>query len=195
MLRSKYTTEELIAGITDKNIHPEFDWGPDVGREILPLEPFYGIGDATLPQGNGPCIIAHVCNDLGQWGKGFVLPLGKRYPDAEKAYREWAKRKTNPLFALGQVQFVEVSPQLWVANMIGQHGIFKRGGEPPIRYDALRECLRSVCVFAAEHQASVQMPRIGCGLAGGKWEAVGPIVEAALTANGVQVMVCDLPMA
>ena len=155
----------------------------------------YGTGDATLPQGHEPCIIAHICNDIGQWGKGFVLPLGKRYPDAEKAYREWAKRKTEPPFVLGQVQFVVVAPQFWVANMIGQHGIFRRGGEPPIRYDALRECLSSVRAFATEHQAYVQMPRIGCGLAGGTWEEICPTIEEELIANGVSVNVYDLPTA
>ena len=158
-------------------------------------EILYAVGDATLPHGHGPAIIAHVCNDLGQWGKGFVLPLGRRYPEAETAYRDWAKRKTDPPFALGQVQFVEVAPNLWVANMIGQHGIARRGGLPPIRYDALRDCLRSVCAFAMEHQASVQMPRLGCGLAGGTWDEICPLIEAELTANGVQVTVCDLPTA
>ena len=158
-------------------------------------EIIYAIGDATLPIAHGPGVIAHICNDLGQWGKGFVLPLGKRYPEAENAYREWARRKTDPPFALGQVQFVEVGPQLWVANMIGQHGIARRGGEPPIRYGALRECLHLVRVFAKEHGASVQMPRIGCGLAGGTWAEIRPLIEAELTANGVQVTVCDLPAA
>lgn len=28
------TLEELLAGITPDNIHPEFDWGPAVGKEI-----------------------------------------------------------------------------------------------------------------------------------------------------------------
>ncbi len=32
--RSKYTTEELLAGVTDENIHGEIDWGPPVGKEI-----------------------------------------------------------------------------------------------------------------------------------------------------------------
>ncbi len=158
MRRPKYTIEELLAGITEENIHPAVDWGPDVGKKILPPELFYRTGDATLPHGQGPGIIAHVCNDLGQWGKGFVLPLGKRYPEAETAYREWAKRKRDPPFALGQVQFVEVTPKLWVVNMISQHGIAKRGGLPPVRYDALRDCLRCVCEFAAEHQAMSKCP-------------------------------------
>ncbi len=157
-------------------------------------EIIYAVGDATLPMNSGPGIIAHVCNDIGQWGKGFVLPLGRRYPDAEKQYRDWYKRQEPP-FALGQVQFVEVGPKLWVANMIGQRGIAKRGALPPVRYEAIQECLRSVCAFAVEHQASVQMPRIGCGLAGGRWEEVSPLIEEELTANGVQVMVYDLPTA
>ena len=101
MPRSKYTIEELLAGITDENIHPAVDWEPNVGKEILPSELFYSTGDATLPQGRGPGIIAHVCDDIGQWGKGFVLPLGKRYPDAEKQYRKWYARKLDPPICAG----------------------------------------------------------------------------------------------
>lgn len=37
------------------------------------------------------------------------------------------------------------------------------------------------------------MPRIGCGLAGGTWDRVGPIVEEELCAHGVPVMVYDWP--
>lgn len=51
--------------------------------------------------------------------------------------------------------------------MIGQHGIYKDSkGLPPIRYDAVRQCLKEVALFAIDHKASVHMPRIGCGLAG-----------------------------
>ena len=30
----RITLDELIAGITPENIHPETDWGPPVGKEI-----------------------------------------------------------------------------------------------------------------------------------------------------------------
>lgn len=194
MRRFKYTTEELLAGVTDENIHPAVDWGPDVGKEILPPELFYGTGDATLPKGDGPCIIAHVCNDIGGWGKGFVQPLGRRYPEAETQYRAWFRRKIDPLFALGQVQFVEVAPQVWVANMIAQHGVGRQGPTPPIRYGALRECLNYVRLFAQEQNVSVQMPRIGCGLAGGDWKIISKIVEDELVSHGLFVLVIDLPV-
>ena len=35
------------------------------------------------------------------------------------------------------------------------------------------------------------MPRIGCGLAGGKWEEIEPIIERTLATAGVEVTVYD----
>ena len=32
--KPKYTLEELVAGITPKNRHKEFDWGKPMGKEI-----------------------------------------------------------------------------------------------------------------------------------------------------------------
>ncbi len=33
----------------------------------------YLTGDATQPQSAGPKLIVHVCNDIGGWGRGFVV--------------------------------------------------------------------------------------------------------------------------
>jgi antitoxin component of MazEF toxin-antitoxin module len=30
----KYTLQQLLAGVTPENLHPEFDTGPPVGREV-----------------------------------------------------------------------------------------------------------------------------------------------------------------
>lgn len=195
MRKSKYDIDELMDKVTDENMHPAFDWGPDVGREILPPEIVYSTGDATLPLGTGRCIIAHICNDIGAWGRGFVVPLGRRFPEAQAQYRAWHHRKTDPPFALGQVQFVAVRADVWVANMIGQHGIYTQGDTPPIRYDALRECLGRVRAFALAEKAAVQMPRFGCGLAGGDWEIVSQIIEEELVQHGLTVTVLDKPAA
>lgn len=40
--------------------------------------------DATLPQSEGTIIITHICNDIGGWGKGFVLALSKRWKAPEE---------------------------------------------------------------------------------------------------------------
>jgi O-acetyl-ADP-ribose deacetylase (regulator of RNase III) len=153
----------------------------------------YVKGDATCPQAKGTRIVAHVCNDLGRWGKGFVLAVSARWPEAEAAYRDWYAGRAENDFRLGAVQFVPVEDYIWVANMIGQRGI-KTGGNrtPPIRYDAVDECLRKVADKAKELGASVHMPRIGCGLAGGKWEQIEPVILKTLTAESVAVTVYDL---
>jgi O-acetyl-ADP-ribose deacetylase (regulator of RNase III) len=151
-------------------------------------------GEATAPQGNGPKVIAHVCNDLGGWGKGFVVALSRRWPGPESAYRRWHRERARNDFELGAVQLVPVGPaesRLWVANMIGQHGIRTGSKGVPVRYEAIGQALAALAPQALELGASVHMPRIGCGLAGGRWEGVEPLIRHALVAQGVHVTVYD----
>lgn len=144
------------------------------------------VGDATAPQAEGPVVIAHVCNDVGKWGRGFVQAISARWPEPKRAYRQWYRAG----LALGEVQIVQCEPGVWVANMIGQRGIARAEGDVPIRYDAVEQCLRRLAVETKLRGASVHMPRIGCGLAGGSWEKIGPMVEDALA--GIEVIVYDL---
>ncbi|PSL41287.1 hypothetical protein CLV51_1211 [Chitinophaga niastensis] len=44
----------------------------------------YFKGDATKPLGSANKIIAHICNDIGGWGKGFVTAISKRWSEPEK---------------------------------------------------------------------------------------------------------------
>jgi len=148
-------------------------------------------GDATIPQSAGQCIICHICNDVGGWGKGFVLAISKRWPGPESQYRSWHLQGEAAGFRLGAIQLVRVEPTVTVANMIAQHGIRPSAGAPPIRYDALRQCLDELARQAVALGASVHMPRIGCGLAGGTWPEVEAIVEATLAAAAVPVYVYD----
>ena len=147
--------------------------------------------DATVPQAEGNIVIAHICNDIGAWGKGFVLALSKRWKYPEKQYKQWYKQGEG--FALGAVQFVKVENDIWVANMIGQHHIYKdENGNPPIRYEAVKKALQQVANFALENNAKVQMPRIGCGLAGGSWDKIEAIINETLLEKNIEVFVCDL---
>lgn len=151
----------------------------------------YVRGDATTPLGKGPKVIAHVCNDMGGWGKGFVLAISKRWPEPEAAYRHWHRERANNDFGLGAVQVIQVDRLLWVANMIGQHGMRTGSKGVPVRYDAIDTALGAVAARATELNASVHMPRIGCGLAGGKWERIEPSIVARLVAADVPVTVYD----
>jgi O-acetyl-ADP-ribose deacetylase (regulator of RNase III) len=143
----------------------------------------YVCGDATRPNGTGPKVLCHICNDRGGWGKGFVLAVSKRWPEPEQVYRHRLQ------YDLGTVQFVLVEPDLTVANMTAQHGYRATKAGPPIRYDALRECLAIVGHRARARDESVHMPRIGTGLAGGSWDRVELIIRDTLVAIGVNVTV------
>jgi O-acetyl-ADP-ribose deacetylase (regulator of RNase III) len=150
-------------------------------------------GDATAPQAKGPKIIAHVCNTLGGWGKGFVLAISKRWPEPEKYYRAWhharqiptTLRGSDPLvltsgdFGLGEVLLVQVLRDTFVLNMIAQEGMKTGSKGPPIRYDALASCLFTADQLARDMivPATLHMPRIGTGLGGGKWEQVEPLLS------------------
>ncbi|WP_444994230.1 Appr-1-p processing protein [Aliikangiella sp. IMCC44359] len=149
-------------------------------------------GDATNPQGQGQRIIIHVCNDIGKWGRGFVLAISKRWPAPERTYKSLFQSDNKP--SLGDTQFVQVEDSITVANIIGQHGVRSprnKTAPAPIRYDAIEKGLTSVANHAIEKSASVHMPRIGCGLAGGSWGKIEPIIERTLTNKNIKVFVYD----
>jgi len=150
----------------------------------------YRIGDATAPDGRSPGVIAHVCNDSGGWGKGFVLAISRRWQEPEAAYRTWARSAQD--FGLGMVQLVKVADHLCVANMVAQHGYVSRANPVAIRYDALAQCL-STLAGRIDDGTIIHMPRIGCGLAGGSWDQIEPLLEEHLAMAGFDVWVYDLP--
>lgn len=147
----------------------------------------YVTGDATAPQGDGIKIICHICNDIGAWGAGFVLALSEKWKFPEDFYRA---RQT---YSLGEVDILSVEDDIFVANMVAQHGTSPNSeGISPIRYVALIEALEKVNKLAKEINASLHMPRIGAGLAGGDWNAIETIIERVVE---VPVTVYDLPAA
>lgn len=149
-------------------------------------------GDATNPTGTGLRIISHICNNVGLWGRGFVCSLSRRWAQPEQAYRSWYHEgwdKMDGDFELGNVQFVEVEPDIVVANMLAQSGIVGPKNPVPIQYEALADCLWLVGNQALEWKAEVVMPRIGVGLAGGSWPIIEQIIKENLCDRGVVVTV------
>lgn len=154
------------------------------------IDILYKKGDATMPCADGNKVIVHVCNDIGGWGKGFVMAISSRWTEPERQYRQWYRSGEN--FALGEIQLVPVENEIWVANMIGQRNVNKdENGNYPVRYEAIELALEKVAAFAQQKKASVHMPRIGCGLAGGKWDKMEPIIIQALCEKDIAVTVYD----
>lgn len=127
-------------------------------------------------------IIPHVCNDIGAWGAGFVIPLAKHFPKAKQDYQEYVDAMQKAPISddiLGDTVFTKIPPKILIANMIAQKGIGT--AQKPIRYGALVRCMETVRKTAktiAQSGAPVEihMPKFGSGLAGGSWDLIQELV-------------------
>lgn len=147
----------------------------------------YVEGSALEPIGGGNKIIAHVCNNMGAWGAGFVMAISKKWKAPETIYRS---RHYVYNLNLGEVQHIQVQSDIYISNMIAQTLENVR----PLDDQALETCLFRVAALSDKiENASVHMPRIGCGLAGGKWKEIEPIIQKTLIKNNIPTYVYTLP--
>jgi len=149
-------------------------------------------GDALEPRGNGRKIIAQVVNDkTPNWGAGFARAVRNRYQLVQKDFKEWAVSHPNE-FSLGNTHESYISDDLSIVHMIAQHG-YGESSKSRIRYVALRDCLYQLKDIALAKSASVHMPRIGTGYAGGNWGYILELIDEILVINGVDVTIYTLP--
>lgn len=160
-------------------------------------------GDATLPINGGIKIIVHICNNIGAWGSGFVVSLSNKWKLPEEQYKLWNTEEYfipssnvqsydggiyNCSFFLGNVQFVKVEDDIWVANMIAQCNDIITEDNVLVDYTALKECLYKVNIFSDNiKDSTIHMPRIGCGIGRGKWEIVENIIHNSLINKKITV--------
>lgn len=149
-------------------------------------------GNALELRGTGPQIIAQIVNDkTPNWGAGFARTIRNKYPSAQKDFREWVAQNPRE-FKLGNTQICIVSEELYIVNMIAQHG-YGVSVKPRIRYTALRDCLLQLKEAAINKNAGVHMPRIGTGYAGGNWSYILELIDEVLVRNGIDVTIYTLP--
>ena len=166
----------------------------------------YTTGDATKPNSDTELtVIAHVCNNVGKYGAGFSGALEKTFPGVEKTYRDEER------YRLGQTilhyiddeerwhrnNWLQLHRMRVVAHMIAQTDPHPRDGSCKLDYDALAECLSDlrkviqVDISLKQVTASLHMPRIGAGLAGGDWRRIERIIQDQT--SGIPVLIYDLP--
>ncbi len=149
-------------------------------------------GNVLEPRNRGKKIICQLVNDKAiKWGGGVARKIAKRFPDAEKAYTEQVM-KIPKNGRLGSVVFSAASEDLTIASLVGQEG-FGPSLFPRIRYSALQICLEQVADHAASIGASIHMPKIGTGSAGGDWSTVEEIIDDAMVRAGLLVTIYDVP--
>jgi O-acetyl-ADP-ribose deacetylase (regulator of RNase III) len=135
----------------------------------------------------------HIVSDATpNWGgRSFAVAVKQKWPTTQRDFRTWVESNRRNL-KLGQVHVVRAAEETFVASMVCQSG-YGPSVQPRIRYAALEETLKSVAEVAKKLQASVHMPRIGTGQAGGAWFIVEELIRSTLTNAGVSTTVYDLP--
>lgn len=152
----------------------------------------YVHGSVLEPKGTTPQIICQLVNDKARvWGGGIAKAASQRYPAAQSQFGQWFTQIPAGE-RLGSVHFVTVAPGRILASLVGQHG-FGPAERPRVRYAALQNCFMLVAQQAIEDSATVHMPKVGTGQAGGAWNRVEELVLDELVSKGVKVIVYDLP--
>lgn len=129
-------------------------------------------GDLLTAKG----IIVHGCNCQGVMGSGVAKQIRAKWPVVYDEYK--AREYVLGLF-LGNTQIIPVESGVWVVNAMTQE-CYGKDGLLYVDYDAVREAFRRIKPWAIIHNVPVNFPLIGCGLAGGEWSVVAPIIEEEL---------------
>lgn len=149
-------------------------------------------GDVLDPRGNDCKIICQLVNDKAtKWGGGIARKTARKFPEAEKQFTENFLNIQSDQ-RLGSAIFSVVDSKLVIASLVGQVG-YGKSSLPRIRYTALENALEAVAEKAVSLGASIHMPRIGTGAAGGTWAVIEEILDDVVVRRGLEITVYEVP--
>lgn len=156
-------------------------------------------------------VLAHACNTEAVMGSGVALYLAKKYPQAESSYKSYLFNIEKDIRAklldfleapletieekikaysrkasLGGVDFVEINPELEIANMITQY-LEDRFNGKPTSLEAIESCLKNLNSRLNSRKekglsTELHMPLI-CAVRGGvDWTITRAMIEHYITA-------------
>lgn len=151
------------------------------------------VGDATevRVRDNESAILVQLVNDRARtWGgRGFSTLVKSKWPAAQESFTDWAASNLD----LGAVHFARIAENVYLASLVAQKG-YGASKTPRISYSSLRTALERVKEKAASVGASVHMPRIGSGQAGGSWPVISHLVKVAFTPHRIPVTVYSITL-
>lgn len=124
-------------------------------------------------------MLLHQTNCLGIMGGGIALQIRKKWPD--EVFEPYAKlcneHKNHPEDLLGTIQQCPIQNNQCIVNVFSQLGFSNQSVQTD--YDALEKALMSLVDFINLNTniKKVAFPKFfGCGIAGGDWNVVQPII-------------------
>ena len=137
-------------------------------------------------------IIVHGCNALGVMGAGVALAVRKKYPGAFLVYRDqWLMTGLQVGSIIPyRVPKLAGEPALFIVNAVTQQNVGTR--QRQVDYEGLGRCFNKIATFAREQNIDeVHFPLIGCGLAGGEWGVIEPIIAEELEGLNANLWVLE----
>lgn len=125
---------------------------------------------------SGAGVIVHQVNCMGKFASGLAAQIREKWPLVYHEYtRICDKEYDYPVSLLGSIQLVGIGKG-YVANCFGQLSYGRKGQFTD--YKALESALEYVREFASTTNMSIAIPyKIGCGLGGGDWAVVEPMIK------------------
>lgn len=149
-------------------------------------------------------IIIQQVNAQGVMGSGVAKAIRDKWPVVWNEYSKVVRPNTIDMGKgyMGMMIPVQVSPDLFVCNIVGQQFYGRDSTKRYTSYDALDDGLKRVRAFAQERFSisqdmkwvsapEIHFPLIGCGLGGGDWAIVSAILDARL--SGFKTHLWTLP--
>lgn len=129
-------------------------------------------------------VILQQVNAQGVMGSGIAKDIRERWPAVWEAYSAEVQppRSVSPgrgAEHLGKVIPVQVEPDLWVYNLVGQQ-FYGRDERRYTSYDALDTALAragQIARLTGLFHYDFHHPYMGCGLGGGYWPVVAALIE------------------
>lgn len=136
-------------------------------------------------------VILQQVNAQNAMGSGFAKAVFDRWPIVKTEFHRWSCTFQRDVDRMGQIQTIQVEPNIWVVNIVGQQfygraPTFDGRGRRHTSYDALDIGLHRVAEWMAYTpltSADVHHPAIGSGLGGGHWPVVAELIEHNLGAD------------
>jgi O-acetyl-ADP-ribose deacetylase (regulator of RNase III) len=141
------------------------------------------IGDLIqLAQGGHFDLIAHGANCFCTFGAGIAKAIKSAFPEAYEADLKTKKGDYSKLGSLSLTKVKRKEQEFIVANLYTQffYGTPKHPKDTKdIRYKAIENSLKEL-KKQVPYDASIGLPKIGAGLAGGDWEIIREIIKSVI---------------
>jgi O-acetyl-ADP-ribose deacetylase (regulator of RNase III) len=130
----------------------------------------------------GEAVVIHGCNCFNTMGAGIAAQVRDQCPNAYAADQLTIR---GDISKLGDFTYAQEASGMIVINAYTQYDYSRH--QRCLYYSALSRVMEAICKHKRFMTEDIfAMPKIGCGLAGGDWDAVSVILE--LIADKYQII-------